>query len=296
MSRFHPTTVAILREARAAALQNLAKGRRDADYMASIGESDTGLLFLDSAIEARAIVADLTRLLAIVEPLATPDPKPSEDSYSIANALAVATDLQQRTADVDLQLWDISYSRVKVMLAHGMDVAGTRATLTELAHRLGLKYKEKRHGTKAADGVMFAAVGTIDGHEIDLWRLRYDVPFCDRHQVAIVDGICDGCENTVGEDKPLQDWDRELLVSATDPTPGSAAAAEQRAATDTDTSGAATAYTSGQLDGRACERCGQEFTASQPRVADGLDLHGSKMRRHSKCPSKKPAASTRDAA
>lgn len=226
MSSFHPATVAILREARAAALQNLAKGRRDADYMASIGEPDTGLLFLDSAIEARAIVADLDRLLKVTSPAPA-----VEETLPEARGWAVAQKLVDFTADIPVFRWEVDTDKIAVY-PRGNTPLESRSQVSELALRFGLSYAESVSG-HSATCVHFDATGEVDGIKVRFHSTAFGVDgFCARHEVAIIDGICDGCENTVREDQLLQPWEHELLATAADPTPESTAAAEQRAATD----------------------------------------------------------------
>lgn len=123
--------------------------------------------------------------------------------------LARAAELQSLAPVKSVQ---ISAYSISAWAMH-TDLVAARAGILRIADDNGFTYAEEPRPNSGPDAVMVSASTEINGLTVDFWDI------C--HEPAAAEVEAEG----------LMDWERELLGSATDPTPESVAEAERLAVT-----------------------------------------------------------------
>lgn len=216
MNAFHPAVHGILEAAltehqQAANLARLAGGPAAEDTVARLDD----------------IAEGLSRMIGII----TPDLyecAPIDGIEKSWRSYTVMGRLLSQLADYNLPSWENRHGNLVFSLheAYG----GSRAAFRDIADRLGIAYESRPFGsTPGTDHV--SARGVIDGLDVEIYALL-PTEKCASHDLALVDDVCEQCENpgvdmapaTVqDEDQPsearghdqddeLADWERELLA------------------------------------------------------------------------------------
>lgn len=192
MSPFHPAVRGILEAAltehqQAANLARLAAGPGHEDAASRLDEIATGVQRVIDAI--------------------TPDNyghMPVEQLTDNKRAHALMGRLLTELADYDLRSWEKRYDSMVINLHPGY--GGDRAAFRDIADRLVLEYASKPFST-STDTDHVSATGVIDGFKVEFYALLpTETPtVCPVHGIALVDELCDSCENNVTATPALAD-------------------------------------------------------------------------------------------
>jgi hypothetical protein len=205
MSAFHPAVRGILEAARTQNEQARAIMRVAGDETAETVERYS------------EIIDGLNRMIVFTEPDVT-GCSPIEGIEKMQRAHVLMGSMIARLSDYNISSWSVRDDAVSGML-HGLH-GGGRDSIRIIADRLGIAYSELPH---SEGKVQLHATGAIDGIAVEIWSLRTVERHCARHDTAVIDGICDGCENNVAvenfdqaEADDVREIRREMAIEAGD--------------------------------------------------------------------------------